>query len=91
MRPRVTSVCSLCRQIIGEDHRPTGRYPINPNAPGLSHGLCLACAPGYCASMGLSESETARIINTFLQGGASATKKPQTASAVSPVNYVTSC
>lgn len=60
--PALVSVCMLCHRTIGPDQFPRSEY-IEPGAI-VSHGICLACAPGYCASMGLTPSETARIISS---------------------------
>ena len=59
-RPNFVSVCMFCHQTIGPDQRPRSQY-IEPGAV-VSHGVCLPCAPAYCADLGLSEAGTKRII-----------------------------
>jgi len=56
----MVNVCMFCHQTIGPDQRPRSQY-IESGAV-VSHGVCLPCTPAYCADLGLSESETKRII-----------------------------
>jgi hypothetical protein len=57
---RLVTICMICKQIIGPGQRPLGTYV----APGIrvSHGVCLTCAPGYCAQCGLSQEDTDRVL-----------------------------
>lgn len=57
----IVSVCMLCHRVIGPDQLP-GATHIAGRAL-VSHGICLTCAPAYCAEQGLSAEETARILS----------------------------
>ena len=50
------TLCMICQSVTSVDLKAL---------PGLSHGLCIACMPGYLRQAGMTEEEIANFMKEY--------------------------